>query len=1000
MYCENCGKKLIRGYQFCMECGTPVPPEADDEDQGQEQDAQQSETQQESEMPGIQPLGSDEGTLVYCPTCGMRMQKSTDHCEKCGMRLAGNSPTNSGVPLVNSDPLGGDFSGISDNDIAQINSFVNNSGFSGGIEYNNNFNNDGIGYNDPGIGGGFGGGNLSSEIEALNQQFANLNSTASDMPAISAPVRQPDPEPAPAPAVPEPEPFSRRVDNFSMEAGMPETQFLSESGLPVINGGEMSEPEVPVELEHHLDDINIDVPAPAPEMPVYNEPVPETPVYSEPVPETPVYNEPVPETPVYSEPVPETPVYSEPVAEAPVYSEPVPETPVYSEPVAETPVYSKPVTEAPVYSEPVPETPVYNEPVTETPIYSEPVPETPVYSEPVPETPVYSEPVPETPVYNEPVAEAPVYNEPVAEAPVYNEPVAETPVYSEPVPEMPIYNQPADNIPTPEDDMSTVLLPQHNEPAPDYDRTVRLHRDPNDNPACEDSAPASGNEDGGVDLGKLVYCRNCGQDMYENEPVCKNCGSPNKWNQKPLKHSVSGAKNTQPKSEPKKVFGVIPIPAVIGGGVVVAGIIALIALTSNPGKNDDNIVQPSTTTASTPESTAAPEDNSEPDMSESAVDSTTTDPIDESVVTEPTVSQPVVTDPVEVSDPDESSQTDGNSNPGMPDHAEATTPTSVTSHTTSTTQSSASRPGTPAASSATTKPVTTRPTTVTTRPTTAAPAVSKPSTTVSNEDKQRAKMLDAFEAISAEVGKVHVYAQATISALDNGKTRTFYTIGMTSTLSSGKSNAASLLKGAKPSSGELTSAYSSLEKLYDLYVEYYNYVTTSTDGSDTFSTKETNKWSAFNTAVKNTFNYSKLQTKNQTDADKSRTYADIMTDASSAASNAVTQFSSVQTAVEKLKSSNYDDEVMATIYNTKTSAILKAAGYAQMVNNYYSVLSSGVPNSYSSAKAALSNTSSDIDELLGVFTLAGYNDLSGFKKDASASIKTVNGDISAINKAL
>ena len=941
MYCENCGKKLIRGYQFCMECGTPVPPEAEEEEQSQEQDAQQSEAQQSSEMPGIQPLGGDEGTLVYCPTCGMRMQKSTDHCEKCGMRLAGNSPTNSGVPLVNSDPLGGDFSGISDNDIAQINSFVNNSGFSGGIEYNNDgFNNGGIGYNDPGIGGGFGGGNLSSEIEALNQQFANLNSTASDMPAISAPVRQPDPEPAPAPAVPEPESFSRRVDNFSMEAGMPETQFLSESGLPVINGGEMSEPEVPVELEHHLDDINIDVTAPAPEMPVYNEPVAESPVYSEPAPEAPVYNEPVAETPVYSEPVAETPVYSQPVAETPVYSQPVAESPVYSQPVAETPVYSQPV------------------------------PETPVYSQPVPETPVYSQPAPEAPVYNEPA------------------------------PEMPIYNQPADNIPTPEDDMSTVLLPQHNEPAPDYDRTVMLNNNTSGNPTGADNTSDSGNEDGGVDLGKLVYCRNCGQDMYENEPVCKNCGSPNKWNQKPLKHSVSGAKNTQPKSEPKKVFGVIPVPAVIGGGVVVAGIIALIALTSNPGKNNGEMIQPSTTTASTPENTAAPEDNSEPDMSESAVDSTTTDPIDEPVVTEPTVSQPAVTEPVEVSGPDESSQTDGNSNPGMPDHAEATTPTSVNSHTTPTTQSSASRPGTPAASSATTKPVTTRPTTVTTRPTTAVPAVSKPSTTVSNEDKQRAKMLDAFEAISAEVGKVHVYAQATISALDNGKTRTFYTSGMTSTLSSGKSNAASLLKGAKPSSGELTSAYSSLEKLYDLYVEYYNYVTTSTDGSDTFSTKETNKWSAFNTAVKNTFNYSKLQSKNQTDADKSRTYADIMTDASSAASNAVTQFSSVQTAVEKLKSSNYDDEVMATIYNTKTSAILKAAGYAQMVNNYYSVLSSGVPNSYSSAKAALSNASSDIDELLGVFTLAGYNDLSGFKKDASASIKTVNGDISAINKAL
>ena len=33
MYCENCGKKLIRGYQFCMECGTPVPPEVEEEEE-------------------------------------------------------------------------------------------------------------------------------------------------------------------------------------------------------------------------------------------------------------------------------------------------------------------------------------------------------------------------------------------------------------------------------------------------------------------------------------------------------------------------------------------------------------------------------------------------------------------------------------------------------------------------------------------------------------------------------------------------------------------------------------------------------------------------------------------------------------------------------------------------------------------------------------------------------------------------------------------------------
>ena len=114
MYCENCGKKLIRGYQFCMECGTPVPPE-EPEQEGQPE-AEAAAQQPVDEMPGIQPPSNDEGTLVFCPTCGMRMQKSTAFCEKCGMRLADNGSSGSSVPLVNTDPLGGDFSGISDSD--------------------------------------------------------------------------------------------------------------------------------------------------------------------------------------------------------------------------------------------------------------------------------------------------------------------------------------------------------------------------------------------------------------------------------------------------------------------------------------------------------------------------------------------------------------------------------------------------------------------------------------------------------------------------------------------------------------------------------------------------------------------------------------------------------------------------------------------------------------------------------------------------------------------
>ena len=819
MYCENCGKKLIRGYQFCIECGTPVPPEDAEELNDQPDENDQTDAQSSEEMPGIKPLGSEEGTLVFCPTCGMRMQKSTEFCEKCGMKLTDNGPTNGGVPLVNTDPLGGDFSGMSEHDIAQIDNFVNNSGFDGSsITYGDSFqDNNGLG----GV-GDFGGGNLNSEIEALNQQFANLNSTSSDMPAISAPVKEPEPKPVPQPAEPDLGTLSRRVDDFSMEAGMPETQFLSESGLPVINGGEMAEPDVPVELERHLDDINIDASEPA---------------------------------------------YSEPVAETPAYTEPE-----YSEPAAETPAY------------------------TET---------------------------------------------------AYSEPAAETPAYTEPA-----YTAP--------------------------------------------SKPEEPAEDAGVDLGKLIYCRNCGQDMYEKETVCKNCGSPNKWNEKPLRHSVSGGTAKEHK-EPTKVFGIFPIPTVIGAGVVVAGLIALIVITTssqNPG-TDPDIVQNSVsfTSAAESDATSAPEENSdtdpvvtEPEDTQSDVsEPAVTDPISEPEDTNSDNSRSDVSEPEESTVPEESSAPENSSTPGH------TTASSATS------RASSAPAVVPPVTSSTKASVTSRVTT----PTTSTPAVSsKPSATVSSEDKQRAKMIDAFEAISAEVGKIHVYAQATEFAIEEGKTKTFYTSAMTSTLSSGKTNAASLLKSAKPSSSELSSAYSALEKLYDLYSEYYNYVTTTSDTDSKFTSNETKKWDAFNTSVKNNFNYSKLQTKNQTEADKSRTYADIMTSASTAASNAVSQFTTVKGAVENIKSSKYDSDVMTTIYNKKTSSMLKAAGYAQLVTNYYGLLNSGVPSAYSSAKNALSTASSEADELLAVFTQAGYNDLSGFKTESNNSIKAVNNAINSINKAL
>ena len=865
MYCENCGKKLIRGYQFCMECGTPVPPEVEEEEENEDAQAnEQSASEQPSgEMPGIQPIGNEEGTLVFCPTCGMRMQKSTDHCEKCGMKLNANG--SSGVPLVNTDPLGGEFGGISDSDLARIDNFVNNSGLGGDISYDVSGGSDDMGGLGGGLGGigGLGGGDLNSEIEALNQQFANLNATSSDMPAISAPAPEPEPQPEPVPQEPDLGTLSRRVEDFSMEAGMPETQFLSESGLPVINGGEMAEPDEPMQLEQNYDDINIDITAPAP-------------------------------TAVAE---PEAPAYTEP--EAPAYTEP--EAPAYTEP------------EAPAYTEP----------------------EAPAYTEP--EAPAYAEP------------EAPAYAEP--EAPAYTEPEFTQPRRPEP------------------------------EPAP----------------AAESS------ENDGTDLGKLVYCRNCGQDMYEKEAVCKNCGSPNKWNIKPLKKNVSGSAAKSQK-QPTKLFGIFPIPTVIGAAVVVVGVIALIVATSTANKSEELVSQPATpTTASTvPDTPVEADENAEanvpdvPDVSDVSDVSSVPEEVNP-IVTNESQPEPAATEEAakpataEVSGAESSRPSDTSSSP-------AATPAVTTRPNTSVT----TRPNTP---------VTTRPNSVATSPavtTTPKPAVTvrepavvstKPSATVTNEDKQREKILDAFEAVSAEVGKLHLYSQATSYAIDAGFTKTKFTSGMTSVLSGGKKNVSSLVKNAKPSSSELSSAYSSLQKLYDLYTDYYTYVTGTSDSGSKYTSTADSKLSSFNSAAKSGLSFKSLQTGNQTSSDKSRQYADMLSNAASAASNAASQFNTVKNSVADLKSSKYESDVMGVIYNDKTSAIMKAAGYAQVVSNYDEMMS-GAPAEYSSAKSSLTKAASDLDGMLGVFIDAAYNDLSGFKSEFSSYKTSVDKAVAAVNKAV
>lgn len=270
MVCVNCGKNLIRGYAFCMECGSPVPPEVleeggmpgrtDDEGRpkpeaesvpkaGNSENGDNVENREKpvsevrSSMPGIEPLdGSDTTeTLVFCPNCGMHMQSDPYRCNKCGMKLVErpkNVPMSAGgVPLMNIDPagglggIGGGLDGISESDIEQISSFMSGTGNIPIFAAEDN--------STPDL---FGNDISANDFAALSEQLANF-SAANEMPGIEA-IEAPKHEPKT-----ENRPTERRVDDFNMGGGSA-AAVLSDNAVPVIGNYSMD--------EDPLENVNLD----------------------------------------------------------------------------------------------------------------------------------------------------------------------------------------------------------------------------------------------------------------------------------------------------------------------------------------------------------------------------------------------------------------------------------------------------------------------------------------------------------------------------------------------------------------------------------------------------------------------------------------------------------------------------------------------------------------------------------------------------------------------
>ena len=923
-----------------MECGTPVPPEVLEEGglpgrsgeqseekpenavenaeaavNSEESKAEESGDVQES-MPGIQPIGgNDEGTLVFCPNCGMRMQHNKEVCEKCGMKI-GNKPANS-VPLINNNPMDldgsfGGFGGFSDSDINQLNSFMG-----GGMPsaYGNENAADNL----------FGTNSYSaSDIEALNRQMSNFSASSSEMPAISKAkggVRQKEPEQGEA----------RKVEDFSMSDGSDESVPIADTSVPIIEGCSMDEnPDADVSLDPYkflgnsMDDLSEERPVDT--VNLFGEPAEEAAeaLGTEPVPEA--VEEEAPEA---VEEAPEAVEEEAPEAveeEAPeAVEEEVPEA-------VEEEATEAVEEEAPeAVEEEAPE--AAEEEATEA--VEEEAPE--AVEEEVPEA--VEEEAPEAVEEEAPEAveeevteaveeEAPEAAEEALEAVEEEAPEAveeEAPeAVEEEAPEA-VEEEPVDDF-IPEEmgfiaESAPVISEEVEEPAvseaaPAAAAVTAERREVEDfdfrrpqkpqNTAPESS---SGEE---TPKGNLVYCRTCGQDMYDTEKVCKNCGAAYKGAYVPPKFapSNSGAKETP------MIFGKIPVPKFIGGivGIVVAAAFMLFIL--QPwNKKPANIVGGDTSSnASTSTSTS----------SEST--STTTD---------------------EVVAPSTSTETASTSTDGESTSTESSS-TSEESTSTSSSVSSSSKTST-----------------------SSRPVVTPPSTDakLKSLEQDRKKIMGAAETIAGEVGKMEMLSLNVIYAMNNSAKSNeeaindFYeskfATSVISLLKVGKVSADRTVSLASPTNSEFSALYSSLKTLKSRYDDYYNFIISPKGGYSAFTKNCKSYYSRVTSAISG-LSLDKF-TSSYTAAYKNSAYKAMVSAAITDVRNSADKFATLQTQLSGL-GTTFERKAFTTLTSNLTT-YSEAASFA-MKAKAYALMLKGVSSDYSAAASHLDSAYDNLSKLV------------------------------------
>ncbi|MDE7230095.1 MAG: hypothetical protein K2N56_06400 [Oscillospiraceae bacterium] len=451
-----------------------------------------------------------------------------------------------------------------------------------------------------------------------------------------------------------------------------------------------------------------------------------------------------------------------------------------------------------------------------------------------------------------------------------------------------------------------------------------------DNPAAENAPDAS--------KGKLVYCRNCGQDMYDTEKVCKNCGAPYKGAYVPPRNAPSSGKS----DEPKKIFGIFT-PSVFAGIIVVA--IAVIALGIFIGVRSNGIkpvtggetasVSTSTDSGSQSADTASGNSSDVPPIQSTDNTSTSSDDptsSDDTSTSEDPNSGSSSSSDVESSSSSSSSKTQSSSSTKTQSSSSSKTQSSTKTNSSSSTQSS-------------------------TGPT------NQMSAKVQSLETDRVKIMNAIARLSGEMGKIDIFVRHISYELDNTKItkettlKNFFNSDLgkefANSIQGNRVSTNSVVDSAAPVNSEMNGLYQSLKNLQRQYIDACNAVLEPTNANN-FVSNATGYINSFNSMLTQQLGFNKFMLSAYTSANKDQAYLSVLKLAKSMINESSNGLSTVQSAVLRLGESRFDS-ISGEIIGNNAAAYVDAAAAAGRVNAYRIMLL-GVQSSYSSSYSSLSSS--------------------------------------------